>query len=870
MAFSSHFKGVLSLSSAQFEQGLTKAQGKVKSFNKEISGMFTRFLGATAIVGFGKSVLDSTAKLGDMSKRLGVSTDFLQKFNFAMEQSGVDSNGAQVGLQRFIRRIGTARETGGELKKTLDTMNISLDNTNGTAKSSEQLFLEFADGLGKIQDPSAKLATAFKFLDSEGVAMIQTIGEGSKPFSDLGKKAEELGLIIDGQTIKSMQDLDAELKKSETKFKVLGAKVLPSVLKALNLAVVGWESIIEVVKASATGFEIFGKTLKQYVTDYLDKAGATFELFVARANLTLTRLDPFADDRDVQLAKNSLAKVEREYRKTAKRTSDSFLDTREQILKKDTELAQRREGHINRFKQLSNESNNILKNRNDLDLEDNQILSKQGEVLERVSKTRADISSKLQLQIEKIQALKRGGQEELDLVVKRHQAEADIQKLMADGQMTREQASAHINKMLELEQEEKTLLEEIKLEEKEREEAKKRLSENNALVLKLQDEKKFAQEIKDIEAQINAERNRGHIAQAQALEQKRIQLIVDKEELANRDKVQQRLQAELLAMQDKRDMADAELRILDLIAQGREDEAKALQASLDIQKEIERIQNNLNIGEKEAIGRIERKLQLEKDIALQKANQQAQDLIDANVRKLAEKDIRDARDADEKARIRRARKVQALEEDIVELRERGTEQAERMADDLEKKKQGFLEVVLDDQTKADLKELQDKKLDIKNDFDTQLKALDERLKKIQKAEIDAQQKEQERLRKVQQKQTELLNKAREAEEELKNKLSEVGEKAKDKLQNGFNSVLDKLKAFVPPKVEIDNQIDFSGIESVLDQIPSALANIQLPEFPEFPDISAPNVEIDIDTDNLLTEQTGLDIKTALEGKFVNQ
>ena len=69
---------------------------------------------------------------------------------------------------------------------------------------------------------------------------------------------------------------------------------------------------------------------------------------------------------------------------------------------------------------------------------------------------------------------------------------------------------------------------------------------------------------------------------------------------------------------------------------------------------------------------------------------------------------------------------------------------------------------------------------------------------------------------------------------------------------------------------MENEIDFSGIESVLNQIPSALSNIQLPEFPEMPDISAPNVEIDIDTDDLLTEQTGLDIKTALEGKFVNQ
>ena len=88
---------------------------------------------------------------------------------------------------------------------------LSLDDANGTAKSGEQLFLEFADGLGKIQNPSAKLATAFKFLDSEGVAMLQTIGDGSGKFKALGKEAENLGLVIDGKTITSMQDLDAAL-----------------------------------------------------------------------------------------------------------------------------------------------------------------------------------------------------------------------------------------------------------------------------------------------------------------------------------------------------------------------------------------------------------------------------------------------------------------------------------------------------------------------------------------------------------------------------------------------------------------------------------------------------------------------------------
>ena len=350
MAFSSHFKAMMSLNSASFEQGLTKAQGKVKKFNKDLSGMFTRFLGATALVSFGKNVLDSTAKLGDMSKRLGVSTDFLQKFNFAMEQNGVNSDQAQVGLQRFIRRIGTAREKGGELKDALDSMNISLNDSNGVAKSGEQLFMEFADGLGEIENPSKKLATAFKFLDSEGVAMLQTIGDGSGKFKQFGKQAEEMGLIIDGKTISTMQDLDAELKKSSTKFKVLGAKILPTLLKALNLAVLGWEGIFNVVKSIPTAFKLFGKTLKEYVSDTLEKVGAKFDVFVAKAQLMVrkfTGLRLFTSDEEFKRLEGNLAKAEKAYAETAKKTSKSFIETRDEILTKDKDLANARKGFIN-------------------------------------------------------------------------------------------------------------------------------------------------------------------------------------------------------------------------------------------------------------------------------------------------------------------------------------------------------------------------------------------------------------------------------------------------------------------------------------------------------------------------------------------
>ena len=108
-----------------------------------------------------------------------------------MEQSNVASESAQIGLQRFIRRVQTARDDGGALKTALDNMNISLLDSAGNAKSSEILFVEFLDALGKLETQSERVAMAFKFLDTEGVAMVQAIGNGAEEFLNLSKTKQK-------------------------------------------------------------------------------------------------------------------------------------------------------------------------------------------------------------------------------------------------------------------------------------------------------------------------------------------------------------------------------------------------------------------------------------------------------------------------------------------------------------------------------------------------------------------------------------------------------------------------------------------------------------------------------------------------------
>ena len=871
MAFSSHFKAMMSLNSASFEQGLTKAQGKVKKFNKDLSGMFTRFLGATALVAFGKHVLDSTAKLGDMSKRLGVSTDFLQKFNYAMEQNGVNADTAQIGLQRFTRRIGTAREEGGALARELEKMNISLDNTNGTAKSSEELFKEFADGLGKIQNPSTKLATAFKFLDSEGVAMLQTIGDGSGKFNALGKEAENLGLIIDGTTITSMQDLDAELKKSSTKFKVLGAKILPTLLKYINLAVVGWEGIIAVLKSAVTGFELLGKTIKQYVMDTFDKLDAKIGVFVARLNKAIVDIAPFASDKDVALAQKHLDKVEKAYAETAKKTSKSFIQTRNEILRKDEDLNNRRKGHIETIKRISQESTDLLKGRNKLDLEDGNILKENQKHLEKTLATRNDISSKLLTQVERIKALEKGGKAELDLVIQRQNAEGQIIKLMDDGQMSREEATTQVQKLLNLERQEKDILEKITKEEKEREAVKKRMVKDNAIILKLKEERRFQEEIQKIQDKINQARKDGNKNLEILLANRKINLVADREELENRDKVRAKLQEELIELKNKREVQNAELKILDLIAQGRDKEAQALQVSLDIQKQIKGIQDDLKVNEDEALKNLQKKNKLEKEIALNKLNQKEQEIVNNAVRDVGNRKVADAVGKEEKARVRAGKAVIGLDRKILALKQRGDNRAKKEVERLEAIKERKLELILDDNTKKDLADIGKEKVEVKDNFDVQLTELDKRLKDIQKAEVDAKAKNQKRLDAVEKKKLELIDLNKQKEEELKKSILALADKAKNQLQTGFNSLMAKLKTITIPKVNVNvDKPDLSGLGSVLSQIPASIDNIDFPDFPDIPAPEPTTVNVSVDTDALLKESTGKNIENALKGKFVNQ
>lgn len=237
MAFSNHVKVLFGADTKDFQKGLSSAQRQTNKFADVFKNKFVGLLGAAAIAGTTKKIIEFGASIGDVADRLGVGTEFLQKFQYAASQNGVASNEASIALQRFTRRVAEAKAKGGPLKETLDRLGISLNDSQGNAKSSEQVFQDFGKALSRMSDPADKLRTAFQFLDTEGAKLTQLFRDGVPTIAEYGKEAEKLGLIVKDDQVKALQEASGameEMGKSFMGFLATGAKPISIAIKGLS------------------------------------------------------------------------------------------------------------------------------------------------------------------------------------------------------------------------------------------------------------------------------------------------------------------------------------------------------------------------------------------------------------------------------------------------------------------------------------------------------------------------------------------------------------------------------------------------------------------------------------------------------------
>ena len=182
--------------------------------------------GLAALVNRSISAADAIGKTAD---KIGVGVEALQELRFAAKASGVEQQTLDMALQRFTRRAAEAAQGTGEAKDALAQLGIALRDQDGHLRRSEDLLADVADAFARIEDPAERVRLAFKLFDSEGVALVNLLRDGSGALDQMRERARDLGIVLDEHLVRDAERARTEL---DTLAQVISANLTRAALEA--------------------------------------------------------------------------------------------------------------------------------------------------------------------------------------------------------------------------------------------------------------------------------------------------------------------------------------------------------------------------------------------------------------------------------------------------------------------------------------------------------------------------------------------------------------------------------------------------------------------------------------------------------------
>ena len=192
-----------------------KAVGEsVKNAGDKISGMGEKLAPVSAAAGalggallkLGYDTVQSADELATLSQQTGLSTDTLQRFKYASELVDVSVEDITGALKKMKPKMT-------ENNATFAKLGVSVKDANGELRSAEDVFYDSIEALSKIQNETERDQVAMELFGKSADQLAGIIDDGGAALKQFGDEAAEAGLILDEDTISSLNDTNDTIEK---------------------------------------------------------------------------------------------------------------------------------------------------------------------------------------------------------------------------------------------------------------------------------------------------------------------------------------------------------------------------------------------------------------------------------------------------------------------------------------------------------------------------------------------------------------------------------------------------------------------------------------------------------------------------------
>lgn len=209
-----------------------------------------------------------------LSTVTGLSTDALQEYQYMAELMDVSLDTITGSLTKLTKSMYSAKDGTGSAAEYFEALGVSVTDSNGELRDSNEVFMEAIAALGQIGNDTERDAIAMGLFGKSAQdlnPMIQTGAEGMAAFR---QEAHDMGYVLDNEALGSLGSMDDSFQRltlaSDTLKNQIGLALAPVITTVINgaVALMQWAtpmivSLIQGIITFCQGFMVFIEGMKQ-------------------------------------------------------------------------------------------------------------------------------------------------------------------------------------------------------------------------------------------------------------------------------------------------------------------------------------------------------------------------------------------------------------------------------------------------------------------------------------------------------------------------------------------------------------------------------------------------------------------------------
>lgn len=245
-------------------------QGFINNFGKSFLAATLGAVGLESAIRGVRNAIKEVDDLGDMSERIGVSTDAIQTLKHVLGQSGGEAEVAEKALDKFSDTVAEAALSGNYLSQVFKANGIAMRDANGELRKNEELLVDVAKLIAGLQSEQERINLATDFFGRQaGPQMVGTLLRiSNEGLPALIQGAKDAGVVLDKELIEKAGELDKEFRKVEERISTgwkrlsieFGGPLLIEAIDGVTIAIrnmaTAWALLSDGRIREATGFFI--------------------------------------------------------------------------------------------------------------------------------------------------------------------------------------------------------------------------------------------------------------------------------------------------------------------------------------------------------------------------------------------------------------------------------------------------------------------------------------------------------------------------------------------------------------------------------------------------------------------------------------